>query len=261
MIGRCANSATGHRKRVVGRAAAHLGEGLPRAEADGLDSGNGKHMAGDGALHGIPPVRAAQTGGQTADDAADHAAHTVAIRFGSGSACPQSLLIQDIRVNGDMGRLQVCDRQRAGHGQRRGEPPGGMAAAPGIVAAQGADRGGIVSVGGPGLVFQAVVVGGTDITVVNDRRQRIAGSAALIDTGQEVHFLFFLPGGGQSPLPHAAQQLFTDKGLVHRQPRRHIRQQDTHRRTVGLAEKRVVHHDSSTSQFPPRAASSRQKVG
>ena len=182
-------------------------------------------------------------------------------RFDSGSACPQSLLIQDIRVNGDMGRLQVCDRQRAGHGQRRGEPPGGMAAAPGIVAAQGADRGGVVSVGGPGLVFQAVVVGGTGITVVNDRRQRIAGSAALIDTGQEVHFLFFLPGGGQSPLPHAAQQLFTDKGLVHRQPRRHIRQQDTHRRTVGLAEKRVVHHDSSTSQFPPRAASSRQKVG
>ena len=50
MIGRCANSATGHRKRVVGRAAAHLGEGLPCAETDGLDSGNGKHMAGDGAL-------------------------------------------------------------------------------------------------------------------------------------------------------------------------------------------------------------------
>ena len=149
-------------------------------------------------------------------------------------------------MNGDMGRLQVCDRQRAGHGQRRGEPPGGMAAAPGIIAAQGADRGGIVSVGGPGLVFQAVVVGGTDITVVNDRRQRIAGGAALIDTGQEVHFLFFLPSGGQPALPHAAQQLFTDKGL---------------RRTVGLAEKRVVHHDSSTSQFPPRAASSRQKAG
>ena len=115
--------------------------------------------------------------------------------------------------------------------------------------------------GGPGLVLQAVVVSGTDITVVNDRRQRIAGSAALIDTGQEVHFLFFLPSGGQSPLPHAAQQLFTDKGLVQRQTRRHIRQQDTHRRTVGLAEKRVVHHDSSTSQFPPRAASSRQKAG
>ena len=86
-------------------------------------------------------------------------------------------------MNGDMDRLQVRDRQRAGHGQRRGKPPGGMAAAPGIVAAQGADRGGVVSVGGPGLVFQAVVVGGTDITVVNDRRQRIASGAAPIDAG------------------------------------------------------------------------------
>ena len=183
MIAYCANSAMDHRKWVVGRTAAHLGKGLPRAEADGLDGGNGKHVAGDGALHGIPPVRAAQTGRQTADGAADHAAHTVAIRFGSGSAHPQGLLVQDLRVHGDMDRLQVCDRQRAGHSQRRGEPPGCMAAAPGITAAQGADRGGVVSVGGPGLVFQAVVVGGTDITVVNDRRQRIAGGAALIDAG------------------------------------------------------------------------------
>jgi len=43
----------------------------------------------------------------------------------------------------------VGEKGLSGGGVRRGEPPGGMAAAPGIVAAQGADRSGIVSAGGP----------------------------------------------------------------------------------------------------------------
>ena len=86
---------------IIGLATPQGGKALPFAEAHRLDGGDGEHMAGDLALHRVPPVRAADTRRKAGDGAGDLSAHAVALRLCFGGAAVQRLLVHDMGRNGN----------------------------------------------------------------------------------------------------------------------------------------------------------------
>ena len=248
-------------ERIVGLAAPQRRKALSIAEADGLHGGDGKDMAADLRLHRVPPVGAAQSGGDTGNGTADTAAHAVTGLPGFGGTLPQGFLVQDPGAYRDALRLQVCLCQTARHGQRRGQPSGEPPAAPIVVVSAGADKGGVVGVAGAGGVLQGRIVTGADVAVAQHRHQRVAGGLSLEHAGEELHLIRFMPSGGQVAGGSAPQEIRLYQIIIHRQSRRHILQENAYGGAVGLSEQCVFHHGSSTSVLPPRAAISFQKLG
>ena len=218
-------------------------------------------MAADLRFHRVPPVGAAQSGGNAGNGTADAAAHAVTGFAGFGGTLPQSFLVHDPGIYRDALRLQVCFCQTARHGQRRGQPSGEPPTAPVVVVSAGADKGGIVGVAGAGCVLQGRVVGGADVAVAQHRHQRVAGGLSLKHAGEELHLIRFMPPGGQVTGGPAPQEIRLYQLVIHRQSRRYILQENTYGGAVGLSEQCVFHHGSSTSVLPPRAAISFQKSG
>ena len=218
-------------------------------------------MAADLRLHRVPPVGAAQPGGDAGDGTADTAAHAIAGFAGFGGTLPQGVLVHDPGAYRDALRLQVYLCQTARHGQRRGQPSGEPPAAPIVVVSAGADKGGIVGVAGAGCVLQGRIVTGADVAVAQHRHQRVAGGLSLKHAGEELHLIRFMPPGGQVAGGSAPQEIRLYQLVIHRQSRRYILQENAYGGAVGLSEQCVFHHGSSTSVLPPRAAISFQKSG
>ena len=111
---------------------------------------------------------------------------------------------RDARAYGHAAPREDLQGHRPGKAQRRGEPAGKVPAAARVRKALVFHKGRVIRVRGPRPVFQAIVIAGTRVGVLDQRAQRRAAGEAARQAADHTRLVRLLAGGGMGVLPGRA---------------------------------------------------------
>ena len=118
--------------------------------------------------------------------------------------------------HGDPQLGEDLQRNSPGDAQRRGEPPGEVAAAGHVLVAAKLHFSGVVGVAGTGTVAEIVVVLRAGVGVADDGREGCAAGAATHQSREKFHLVGLLAAGGrQAPARGAALEKRLELRLIH----------------------------------------------
>ena len=201
------------REGVVVLGAAHGGGFEAVAELYAADAGNGKYGVGDFGLHAVPE-RLSHANGKAFRHTLNNAAKGISILLcglQKGVPCVRTGAAANFREAGlDIGKMNHPFGNDAGRNNAQGEPAAEMAAAAGIVVTAKLEVGREISMTGPGVLTEGLVVLRAGVFIAEDDGYRSAGGMALIYAGKDFRSIGLKPGGCTLRARLAAKDVFRE---------------------------------------------------